>query len=75
VRRLGPARTAVYVYLQPFLAVIAAGILIGERILPLQLLGGVIMLIGVAWGRPRPRPSVVPQHEESSTMKGLPSVT
>lgn len=75
VRRLGPARTAVYVYLQPFLAVIAAGILIGERILPLQLLGGVIMLIGVAWGRPRPRPSVVPQHEESSTMEGLPSVT
>lgn len=75
VRRLGPARTAVYVYLQPFLAVIAAGVLIGEPILPLQLLGGVIMLIGVAWGRPRPRPSVVPRREEPSTIGRLPSVT
>jgi drug/metabolite transporter (DMT)-like permease len=75
VRRLGPARTAVYVYLQPFLAVIAAGVLIGEPILPLQLLGGLMMLIGVAWGRPRPRPSAVPRHEEPSTVGGLPSVT
>ncbi|MFZ0994754.1 MAG: DMT family transporter [Candidatus Dormiibacterota bacterium] len=75
VRRLGPARTAVYVYLQPFFSVIAAGILIGEPILPLQLLGGVIMLIGVAWGRPRPRPNVVPRHEEPSAIGGLPSVT
>jgi len=76
VRRLGPARTAIYVYLQPFLAVIAAGILIGEPILPLQLVGGIIMLIGVAWGRPRPRPSVVPGHEEEpSPVGGLPSVT
>jgi drug/metabolite transporter (DMT)-like permease len=74
VRRLGPARTAVYVYLQPFLAVIAAGVLIGEPILPLQLLGGVIMLIGVAWGRPRPRPSLVPGHEEPS-LRGLRSAT
>jgi len=75
VRRLGPARTAVYVYLQPFLAVVAAGVLIGEPILPLQLVGGVIMLIGVAWGRPRPRPSLVPRHEEPSAIGGLPSVT
>ncbi|MFZ0169263.1 MAG: DMT family transporter [Candidatus Dormiibacterota bacterium] len=75
VRRLGPARAAVYVYLQPFLAVVAAGVLIGEPILPLQLLGGVIMLIGVAWGRPRPRPSPVPRHVESSVVGGLPSVT
>lgn len=75
VRRLGPARTAVYVYLQPFLAVVAAGVLIGEPILPLQLLGGVVMLIGVAWGRPRPRPSPVSRHEEPSAIGGLPSVT
>jgi len=55
--RLGPARTAVYSYLQPFLAVVAAGLLIGEPLLPLQVLGGVIMLIGVAVGRPRARPT------------------
>ena len=57
VSHLGPARTAVYSYLQPFLAVLAAGLLVGEPILPLQLLGGAIMLIGVAIGRPRARPT------------------
>jgi drug/metabolite transporter (DMT)-like permease len=56
VRRLGPARTAVYSYLQPFLTVVAAGVLIGEPVLPLQLLGGVIMLVGVVGGRPQPHP-------------------
>ncbi|MHB1641013.1 MAG: DMT family transporter [Candidatus Dormibacteria bacterium] len=56
VRRLGPARTAVYGYLQPFLALLAALALIGESILPWQLLGGVIMIIGVVLGRPRPLP-------------------
>ncbi len=56
VRRLGPARTAVYGYLQPFLALLAALVLIGEPILPWQLLGGVIMIIGVVLGRPRPLP-------------------
>jgi len=57
VRRLGPARTAVYGYLQPFLAVLTAGLLIGEPVLPLQVLGGVVMLLGVISGRPRARPS------------------
>ncbi|HVB54136.1 MAG TPA: DMT family transporter [Candidatus Acidoferrales bacterium] len=57
VSRLGPARTAIYSYLQPFLAVLAAGLLIGEAVLPLQLLGGAVMLIGVAIGRPRARPT------------------
>jgi drug/metabolite transporter (DMT)-like permease len=56
VRRLGPARTTVYSYLQPFVTVVAAGLLIGEPILPLQLLGGVTMVVGVAMGRPRPHP-------------------
>ena len=60
VRGLGPARTTVYSYLQPFLTVVAAGLLIGEPILPLQLLGGVIMLVGVAMGRPRPHPEPAP---------------
>lgn len=53
VRRLGPARTAAYSYLQPFVSVIAAALLISEPILPLQLLGGVVMLVGVIGGRPR----------------------
>ena len=57
VRRLGPARTAVYSYLQPFLTLLAALVIMGEPILPLQLLGGAVMLVGVMLGRPRPRPA------------------
>ncbi len=57
VSRLGPARTAIYSYLQPFLALVAALVIVGEPILPLQLLGGVVMLVGVAMGRPRARPT------------------
>ena len=71
VVRLGPARTIVYSYLQPFLTVIAAGLLIGEPVLPLQLLGGAIMLAGVAMGRPRPRPGPVPVVESSPRAPGL----
>ncbi len=59
VRMLGPARTAVYSYLQPFLAVVAAGLIIGEPILLLQVLGGLVMVVGVLIGRPKPRPTTV----------------
>jgi hypothetical protein len=71
VRRLGPARTTVYSYLQPFLTVVAAGLLIREPILPLQLLGGVIMLVGVAMGRPRPHPGPVPLDDEPTVVAGV----
>jgi drug/metabolite transporter (DMT)-like permease len=71
VRRLGPARTTVYSYLQPFLTVVAAGLMIGEPILPLQLLGGVIMLVGVVMGRPRPHPGPVPLGEEPTIVAGV----
>ncbi len=53
-RSLGPARTATYSYLQPFLSVIAAALLIREPILPLQIAGGVVLLVGVIVGRPQP---------------------
>jgi len=55
VRRLGPARTATYTYLEPFLTVAAAGLLIHERVLPLQLLGGVVIVIGLGIGTPGAR--------------------
>jgi hypothetical protein len=71
VRRLGAARTTVYSYLQPFLTVVAAGLLIGEPILPLQLLGGVIMLVGVAMGRPRPHPGPVPLGNEPTVVASV----
>ena len=71
VRRLGAARATVYSYLQPFLTVVAAGLLIGEPILPLQLLGGLIMLVGVAMGRPRPRPEPVPLGNEPAVVTSV----
>ncbi len=74
VRRLGPARTVVYSYLQPFLTLLAALLIVGEPILPLQLLGGVIMLVGVVLGRPSPRPSAgvpaVSEHEPVAAAEG-----
>lgn len=54
IRALGPARTASYTYLEPFLTVAAAGLLISERVLPLQLLGGVVILVGLGIGTPGP---------------------
>jgi drug/metabolite transporter (DMT)-like permease len=54
MRTLGPARTASYTYLEPFITVAAAGLLISERVLPLQILGGVVILIGLAIGTPGP---------------------
>jgi drug/metabolite transporter (DMT)-like permease len=71
VRRLGPARTTVYSYLQPFLTVVAAALLIGEPVLPLQLLGGVTMVIGVVMGRPRPHPGPVPLRDEPTVVVGV----
>ena len=68
---MGPARTTVYSYLQPFLTVVAAGLLIGEPVLPLQLLGGVIMLVGVVMGGPRPRPGPVPMGDEPTVVAGV----
>jgi drug/metabolite transporter (DMT)-like permease len=75
VRRLGPARTTVYSYLQPFLTVVAAGLMIGEPILPLQLLGGVIMLVGVVMGRPRAQPGAVPPGREATDAAGVSAET
>ena len=54
VRTLGAARAASYTYLEPFLAVAAAAVLINERVLPLQMVGGIVILSGLAIGAPGP---------------------
>jgi drug/metabolite transporter (DMT)-like permease len=54
VRRLGSARTAIYSYLTPLVSVIVSWILLGETMQPLQALGAVGILLGVALGRYRP---------------------
>ncbi len=53
VRRLGPARAASYNYLEPFLGVLAASLLIREPVIPLQLLGGIIIVLSIVFGWPR----------------------
>lgn len=52
LERLGPTRTSVYGYTQPFLGIVFAAALIGEPIRPLQLVGGVAITLGVLAGRP-----------------------
>lgn len=54
VRRVGSARTAVYTYLTPLISVVVAWIALGEAMRPVQALGAVATVLGVALGRHRP---------------------
>lgn len=47
VQQIGPARTLIYLYLQPFLALLIAAIILGDRLTPLQALGGLLAIGGV----------------------------
>lgn len=51
VHKVGAARASMYGYLTPFLGVLMAVILLGERVNPIQILGGVIVVAAVAIGR------------------------
>jgi drug/metabolite transporter (DMT)-like permease len=53
VQRIGSARTSVYSYLVPLVAVLVAWAFLGESMQPLQALGAVGILLGVALGRYR----------------------
>jgi len=55
IRRVGASRAALYAYLEPFLGVIFATILIGERATPLQLAGGAIIVAAIVVASPRRR--------------------
>jgi len=54
VRRVGSARTAVYSYLTPLVSVAVAWIVLGEAMRPVQALGAIATVLGVALGRYRP---------------------
>ena len=56
LRRIGAARATLYMYLQPFLAVVFAAVLLGEKVAVIQLAGGLVIIGGVALGRRGPRP-------------------
>jgi drug/metabolite transporter (DMT)-like permease len=53
VRRLGAARTSIYANMESFFAVLAAAILLGERIAVASLMGGVAVVAGVILTRRR----------------------
>jgi drug/metabolite transporter (DMT)-like permease len=47
LRRLGPARAATLSTVEPLFTVVFAAIVLGERLSPLQLGGGLVILLGV----------------------------
>jgi drug/metabolite transporter (DMT)-like permease len=53
VRRLGAARTAIYANMESFFAVLAAGLLLGERVAVTSLVGGAAVVAGVLLTRRR----------------------
>ncbi len=53
VRRLGAARTAIYANMESFFAVLAAALLLGERVALVSAVGGVAVVAGVLLTRRR----------------------
>jgi drug/metabolite transporter (DMT)-like permease len=53
VRRLGAARTSIYANMESFFAVLAAALLLGERVAVMSLVGGVAIVAGVLLTRRR----------------------
>ncbi len=47
VQQIGPGKTLVYLYLEPVLSLIIAAIVLGERLTPTQVIGGIFALGGV----------------------------
>ena len=58
---LGPSDTAVVSTVEPVVSIAVAGLVLGERLGPLQLAGGVVVLLAVGvLARTRPAPEPVP---------------
>ena len=53
VHRVGAARASLYTYLEPFLGVLFAVWLLAERVTPVQLAGGIVVVGSVVLARPR----------------------
>jgi drug/metabolite transporter (DMT)-like permease len=47
VQRIGGARTAIYSNLTPFVALVSAAVLLGDRLGPLQLMGALVVISGI----------------------------
>ncbi len=46
IRSIGPTRTGILLLLEPVIAVALAAVLLGQQVVPLQLIGGVLVLVG-----------------------------
>lgn len=65
IRRVGPSRATLFGNLQPFLAVLFAVLLLSESLGALQVVGGVLIGVGILIGRVAPtRREPVPSHAE-----------
>jgi drug/metabolite transporter (DMT)-like permease len=53
VQEVGPSRTLIYLYLEPFIVLVIAALALDERLTVVQALGGVLALIGVMLVRKR----------------------
>lgn len=58
LRRIGAARTTLYMYLQPFLGALFAAALLGERVTAVEVAGGVVIVAGVSVGQLMPGAAV-----------------
>lgn len=58
LRRIGASRATLYMYLQPFLGVLFAALLIGEQVTVVEVLGGIVIVGGVSLGRLMPGATV-----------------
>lgn len=47
ITALSPVQTSIFINLNPIVAVLAGALLLGEHILPLQLLGGLVIIISI----------------------------
>ena len=60
IERVGPSRAALYTNLQPFLGAIFALLILSESMTRLQVLGGLLIAVGIVLSR-RPEPAPVAQ--------------
>ncbi len=58
LRSIGAARATLYMYLQPFVGVIAAALILGESLSLPQAIGGLVILAGVSLGNLMPAATV-----------------
>jgi drug/metabolite transporter (DMT)-like permease len=54
---VGPSRAAVFGYIQSFLGVLFAVALLGERVTPIQIVGGLVVIASVVLSRAHAEPA------------------